>query len=891
MTVKPFVEKLRRKKIIAAIIKLFIRGRIMLGQLTGKFLFAVIFILSASSFIFAQTVGNTGNVAGTVTDPNGASVVGANLTIKNAVTGFTRTTTSDAEGNFSFQNVPPNNYQITVAANGFQNAAQNIVVRGAVPMQIPIALSVVGNNATVDITADAQNVENIPTTHTDVDASQISKLPLSSPGNGLSEAVTLTSPGVVADSNGFFHPLGDHAQTQYSVDSQPITDQQSKAFSTQLPVNAIQSLEVITGATPAEYGDKSSLVINAITRSGLNAPKPFGSFTSTYGRFNTFQEEASFGFGNSKLGNFTAANFERSDRFLDAPEFESLHNDGNSISVFDRFDFSATSKDTLHLNLFFARNKFQIANTYEQQALGQDQRQQVKSFNVAPGFVHIFNSSTVLTVNPYYRQDQVNYRPSANPFQDQTTTISQSRRLANAGIKGDVAYVKGIHNFKIGAQIQRTYLRENFSFGITDPAFNPLCLQSNGDPVLGTTCAAGTTPNADFLPGLLAYDLTRGGRLFNFDGRTTIKQAAFFVQDALNFKNGLTISLGTRFDDYDGLSRGKSLQPRLGVSYLFKPTNTVVRASYTRNFETPYNENLIFSNAAGASGFADGAFGDVNNAPLKPGNRNQFNVGLQQGIGKYIVADIDYFNKFTRNAYDFNVLFDTPITFPISWDKSKIDGVSFRLNLTNYQGLSAFFNAGHTRARFFPPETGGLFFNSDLPDGVFRIDHDQAFQQTTQIQYSFDQFKSFKKFAPFVAFTWRYDSGVVSGAVPDYATALSFSADEQQQIGLYCGDNFATLTNPIRSCTAANFGATRVRIPADGTYNADSNPPRIAPRNLFDLSFGSDDVLRTDKVKLSARLNLINFTNKVALYNFNSTFSGTHFVAPRVVQAQIGIVF
>ncbi len=237
------------------------------------------------------------------------------------------------------------------------------------------------------------------------------------------------------------------------------------------------------------------------------------------------------------------------------------------------------------------------------------------------------------------------------------------------------------------------------------------------------------------------------------------------------------------------------------------------------------------------------------------------------------------------------MLLNTPITFPISWDKSKIDGVSFRLNLTNYKGLSASFNAGHTRARFFPPETGGLFFNSDLPEGVFRIDHDQAFQQTTQVQYSFDQFKTFHKFAPFVTFTYRYDSGLVSGAVPDFATALGFSADEQQQIGLFCGSQFATLTNPIRSCAAANFGATRIRIPAEGTVNDDTNPPRVAPRNLFDLSFGADNLFRTERVKMSARLTFINLTNKVALYNFNSTFSGTHFLTPRTIQGQIGITF
>lgn len=832
----------------------------------------IIAILFLSSAICAQSLGAAGTISGTVTDPNGASVVGANLTIKNQVTGFARTTTSDGEGNYGFQNVPPNNYQITVVASGFADQAQNIVVRAAVPMNVPITLNVAGSSATVDVTAEAVNVENIPTTHTDVDASQIAKLPLSSPGNGLSDAVTLTSPGVVADSNGFFHPLGDHAQTQISLDNQPITDQQSKAFSTQLPVNAIQSLEVITGATPAEFGDKSSLVVNAITRSGLNAPKAFGSFDSTFGSFKTVQEEGTFGFGNQRAGNFTAVNFERSNRFLDAPEFEVLHDKGSSIGIFNRFDYSPTAKDTFHLNVFLARNKFQIPNTFEQQALGQDQRQRVKSINVAPGYVRIFNASTVLTVNPYYRNDQVNYRPSANPFNDQTTTVSQSRRLANAGVRGDVAYVKGIHNLKVGGQFQRTFLNESFSFGITDADFN-------------------NPSSEDFLPGLLPFDLTRGGRLFSFRGRATIKQEAAYIQDALSFANGLTLSMGLRFDNYNGISKGKSLQPRVGVSYLFKPTNTVIRASYTRNYETPYNENLILSNSTGAGGLADGVLGDATASRLKPGNRNQFNVGLQQGFGKYFVADVDYFNKYTRNAYDFNVILNTPITFPISWDKSKIDGVSFRLNLTNYQGLTAFFTAGHTRARFFPPETGGLFFNSDLPTGAFRIDHDQAFQQTTQVQYSFDRFKSLKKFAPFAAFTWRYDSGLVSGAVPDYATALGFSADEQQQIGLFCGNQIATLNNPIRSCASTNRGALRVRIPADGAANDDTNPPRIAPRHLFDLSFGSDNVLRTERVKMSARLTVVNLANKVALYNFNSTFSGTHFVTPRVVQAQIGFNF
>jgi len=228
------------------------------------------------------------------------------------------------------------------------------------------------------------------------------------------------------------------------------------------------------------------------------------------------------------------------------------------------------------------------------------------------------------------------------------------------------------------------------------------------------------------------------------------------------------------------------------------------------------------------------------------------------------------------------------LTFPISWSKSKIDGLSLRANLTNYKNFSAFFVGGHSRARYFPPESGGLFFNSDLPAGVFRIDHDQAFQQTTQLQYQFNQLKGI---APYAAFTWRYDSGLVSGAVTDYATALGFTPDQQQQIGLFCGNTFATLNAPITSCTDARRGATRLRIPADGTENDDHNPPRVAPRNLFDFSVGTDNLLRTERMRVTLRLTGVNITNRQTLYNFLSTFSGTHFVTPRSFHGQIGVNF
>jgi hypothetical protein len=100
------------------------------------------------------------------------------------------------------------------------------------------------------------------------------------------------------------------------------------------------------------------------------------------------------------------------------------------------------------------------------------------------------------------------------------------------------------------------------------------------------------------------------------------------------------------------------------------------------------------------------------------------------------------------------------------------------------------------------------------------------------------------------------------------------------------------LTSPITSCPAGTpHGATRVSIPADGTENDDKSPPRISPRNLFDVSVGQDDLFHGDRYKWSLRLTAINVTNKEALYNFLSTFSGTHFVTPRSLTAELGFHF
>jgi hypothetical protein len=120
---------------------------------------------------------------------------------------------------------------------------------------------------------------------------------------------------------------------------------------------------------------------------------------------------------------------------------------------------------------------------------------------------------------------------------------------------------------------------------------------------------------------------------------------------------------------------------------------------------------------------------------------------------------------------------------------------------------------------------------------------------------------------------------------------LSLTADQQAAIHLFCGSTVATRDAPLESCSSSDRGARLLAIPADGTEDDVTNPPRIAPRHLFNLGLGADNLFHGDKAKVRLRFSVVNLTNKEALYNFLSTFTGTHFVTPRAYQVQIGVSF
>ncbi len=902
-----------------------------------------LFALILGAISASSQGGNAGAVRGTVTDPSGAMIPSATVHLTNASSGLDRTVTADATGQFGFPNVPFNPYHISVSATGFAPLDRNFEIRSVVGVSLKLVLQIAGTSQTVTVEAGGDLVENDPTFHTDVDRDLFVKVPMESASSTLSSLVTETTPGVAADSNGLFHGLGDHASNSFSVDGQSITDQQSKVFSNQIPANSIQSIEVISGAPPAEYGGKTSLVIVATTRTGQGVTKPTGSITSSYGAFGSASAGFDLAYGGKNWGNFVEIDGMNSGRFLDPPEFAVFHDKGNEQNVFDRVDYLFSPVDSVHLDFNYSRSWFQTPNTFDnlnvQNVLSggtsaspvfgnvgsTDQRSKIGTINISPTYTRIIGTDSVFNFGGFVRRDEYNYYPSANPLADkgpinlQTSAISQYRTLTNAAVHSDFSYVKGMNNLKVGAQYGQTFLNENDSLGVVNAIYNAPCVDVNGNPLPGYSGAAACNgvvsfQNPNYLPVLAPYDLTRGGTLYNSTGHTDIKELALYIEDQIKAGNWL-FNLGLREDLYNGLTDANQTQPRVGIAYNIKPSLTVLRISYARTLETPFNENLILS----STGCSNAVLSPLLNCTpgvsgvLHPGFRNEFHAGFQQAVGKRIVISGEYIWKYTHNAFDFSVLGNTPITFPIDWHNSKIPGYAGNIEIPKFHNFSAYLVTSSVAARFYPPQVAGAGATVGQTGLPFRIDHDEKFNQNSHIQYEIPGTNFLSGL--WGGFNWRFDSGLTAGSVPCYnplsndpnsacdptSTSLNgqpavdltgLTADEQFQAGLTCnGYTPSPAGTPIGVCPVSEYTSKLVDIPAPGAGDNDHDPPRIQHRDLFDASLGKQNIFHKERYKVDLDLTAINITNKYALYNFLSTFSGTHYVTPRALTAKITLNF
>ena len=286
---------------------------------------------------------------------------------------------------------------------------------------------------------------------------------------------------------------------------------------------------------------------------------PSASWILHYGSFGSYGEDFDYGSGTAKFGFFMAADSSRTGRFLDTPEFDPMHDIGNTETIFNRLDYAPGAR------------RFDACEFLSGAQLVPDP-EYLRSAGLGPGPAPVNRGPSasrrtgstrsirrsVMTWNPFVREDFVNYYPSHNPFADQPATIGENRWLKNFGTRGDFSWVKGKNNFKSGIQMERTALHEDFRFAITQAGYV--------DPATE--------------PGLVPYDLTEGGHYLTFVGSANIDEYAWYAQDTLTVGN-LTLNGGVRVDVYRGLSNANALS-RAEASPIMSSRRAPCCASATR---------------------------------------------------------------------------------------------------------------------------------------------------------------------------------------------------------------------------------------------------------------------------------------------------------------------
>ncbi len=613
--------------------------------------------------------GDSGELRVTVGDATGLPVQAA-VELVSEANQIHRSLEADAQGRLVARQLPFGTYEIRVRHEGFSPFSGLIEIRSAVPLPYPVVLQLAPLQTQVTVSAGDTLVDSRQTAAVSrIGSDTIGTRTLASPGRALPDLIS-SQPGWLLEANGVLHPRGAEYQTQYIVDGVPLTDNRSPSFAPEIEADTVQSLGILTGGYPAEYGRKLGGVVEVVTaadeRRGFH-----GRFTGAAGSFAMKAADASAAYGWNRAVAALSAGWSGTDRYLDPPVEENYFNHGSRLSLAGRLDANGTADDRAGLILRHGRSDFQVPNERIQQQAGQRQERSGDETLVQGSYQRVASSTVVWDVRGMWRN--LSARLASNPA---STPIraDQDRGVKEAYARATVAGHYGRHEWKLGADADFADMREAFSYTITDPD--------------------------QFETGTL-------GR-FSFQGTSPDREQSWFAQDRVS-AGPWTLSAGLRWDHYALLVRDRAFSPRLALAWSRPERDLVVRVSYDRVFQTPSFENLLLS----SSDEVETLSGHAVRLPVPPSRGNFYEAGLTKAWFGRVRVELGAYRRLIDQFADDDVLLNTGVTFPIAFAHADIKGTDVKLVLTDWRGLSGFLSYSNMVGTGFLPVVGGLLLGDD----------------------------------------------------------------------------------------------------------------------------------------------------------------------------------
>ena len=668
-------------------------------------------------------------VRGVVLDAGGAPAGGVIIDLTDPLGGIVASRSADPTGRFAFEGVAPGRYTLRATGVASESLLHPVTIDAALPIEITLRFAVRANLA---VTVAEASVPDSPTTRASIAGDSIARVPVRGISRGLQEVVA-TLPGWATEDNGLLHVRGTDDGFLYVIDGVPVYERLDQLSGLGPDLAGVESINVVTGYIPAEFGHKAGGVISVRSKSSSS------DWTGTVdaGRGTEHESTGTVSAGGriaSSIGMTLGVAAQRTDRFLDPVHPDNFHNHGHAAGGTGQLAWIASTASLVNLSFGSGRMAYDVPNTADQDEAGQDQRQRVRQDYGSVSWQRAGSARLFSQLSGYVRHSRSRLEGSAS---DVPLFAEADRSLTRAGAIAALTRQVRSHAVKAGVEIQRLSLDESFQFAVTD-----------GD--------------AAEEAGLSEEALEHGPTSpFSFAGRSTPAMWSAFVQDDWTATDRLSVSAGLRYDESRLLLHRRQLSPRLGVAYRLAD-RMVVRGSVSRFFQPPQPENLLLSSSEEArelSPFAED--GGDGGADVEPERQWAYEAGFEHRLGPLLRVDVALWRRQVEQPADPNVFAGTTIIFPNAVARGRAQGIDLRVEMPRRHSWSGYLNAAIGRVRQNGPITGGLFLEDEVADVAsgeeFVPDHDQLIVAGGGLTWTHE------RSGAAVSATVRYESGTPIG--------------------------------------------------------------------------------------------------------------------------------
>ena len=530
----------------------------------------------------------------------------------------------------------------------------------------------------------------------------------------------LRFPGVAQDSFGQLHLRGEHANLQYRIND-VLLPEGITGFGQELSTRFADNVSLITGALPAQFGFRTTGVIDVHTKTG--AEFAGGEASVQVGSFDTIMPSFEYGGVSGRLTYYMTGSYLHNGIGIENPTRSSdpIHDDTDQFKTFDYLSYIIDDSSRFVLMLSGNYSNFQIPNNPGQPTAfvvnGRD------NFNSAKLDENQAENSAygILT-----------YQKKSDLFNMQASVFTRySGVLFRPDEVGDL-FFNGVAS-RVDRQIYTNGLEVDMSYKLND--------QNTLRGGLLFTASHATVGSATLVFPVDAIGNQTSDVPFRIVDNSSLNGyfAGFYLQDEWKLFEQLTINFGGRIDIAKTIKTESQFSPRINIVYT-PWTATTFHAGYARYFTPPPLENVDQSTIAKFTGTTNESAITLD-SPVKAERAHYFDAGVTQKIGDGLQLGIDGFYKHARNVLDEGQFGQALILSSFNYREGEIYGGEFTANY-QHGGFSGYLNVGYEYARGMHVSSAQFLFDPDefnyIRDHWVFLDHDQRFTGSGGIAYAWN---------------------------------------------------------------------------------------------------------------------------------------------------------